>query len=834
MTKLAVKSGNWNDPTVWENAANVSTLSTAVNINVTTGGIFSVPFTPPAMTTITGLVVFPQANWTGRNITFTLQANSVDTMMSVTVSGADVPMNQPLYLRLPLNYIAAAGVPLRWKAVTSVGSCSIAQSSTASQFASMTTELVNAVPANELVMICAVQATNNTFVTITDTAAQAGSNAAASGSGAFATSPRWWDMGMQISGGLGSVMAGIIYSPTVNTALELKNSVWTFSNAKVTKKPNSGFTAQTNWTPGATIGANTLYWNWGQGSQFDIQGLGLATPANWKTKFTSGLGTAASPAVLVNGSEVSVGDYLVFSPTSNTVATNWGETEYRYVISKPSTNQVVLSSTSGGSENALVNTHAGGYVFNQTAGKNVIYKSTDTRSWHMIFGSTAHSSANSMLRWARFQDLYSSASAARGGLAMAGGSPLLEYLSLGTPGSTLPSQQMLLPSSNALPSSMTGIFAFNISPASAGDGTIAVVGINKTFTDSWIIDTTTRAWQVTGSNGTYNKCGVVAGGKGAVVGLYSGWAISGNANQFNDCEAHACRYAGMILYSGGADNVAVRYISGTLGKNGTDAVTQGTASPGYNTMYFDSPTIAEDNLMTNANAMLVGSKIIFNDVNSTPYNSFVYTPNGVEQYTGSGLADTTTSPLGFRTQRLAPIDTTGFKYRYEQLANPNQVFLTYGRAWVNAAALADSGFTVTVDLYLPGVVEGVDTPSATVTLTKTTTANSANAQYLLSAFYAGTRPLFATIVVTAKNTNAVASAYAYIGDILNGTNNITNQSTERRGTTSPIMFEQNGDANAVAAAVWADSANYPVNSKGDSLKAVRSNTDATQAKINLL
>jgi hypothetical protein len=246
--------------------------------------------------------------------------------------------------------------------------------------------------------------------------------------------------------------------------------------------------------------------------------------------------------------------------------------------------------------------------------------------------------------------------------------------------------------------------------------------------------------------------------------------------------------------------------------------------------------------------MMEGSQIVFSNVNGTAYNNFKYTNNGSANTTGPGLADTTVSPLGFRTNSLKPLTSNGLKFRYLQLANPNEQLNTFGKIWGNSTFVSDSNTSITVDLYMPGSVEGADSPDATVTMTKTTNASSANATYRLGALFTGDRPRYALVVITVKNPSATAGATAFVADILNGTNNVTNLSLWYRGEPSTIMFELLGDSAANAIAMLSNTETWGANTIGKAIRdsatqtdtveatltEVLSNTDATQAKVNNL
>lgn len=375
---MAVKviSGTGGDNNVSATYSHVETAATihaSTNLTITTSGIFTQPFTSASSTNkVVGAVVYPVASWSGKTITFTLQENSVDTATTVVITGADVALNN--YLRIEhTGFTQTSGRTYRYRISCNTSTCTIAQSATASQAAAaIYNDQADGVPVSgDFVLLTSKNANTDTTLNIVDTSFICGQNAAISGSTAFGSSNRWFDMGMVFNGGV-TGKAYLTHATGANTAMEFKNHFWQGFNGVYTCKPTSAYLATVNWTPGATA-TNSVAWFAQTGSQYDIEGAGLATPSYWKSKHVSGLGTAASPLIVDTPVDWTVGDYLVFHPTGNG-ATNYNEVEYRYIITKNSSTSYVLSSTSGGSENALLYTHTGGYVFNDTAGKNVLWK----------------------------------------------------------------------------------------------------------------------------------------------------------------------------------------------------------------------------------------------------------------------------------------------------------------------------------------------------------------------------------------------------------------------------------------------------------------------------
>ena len=162
--RVANGTGNWSAAGTWWTAANTPTIHASTNLTVTTGGIFTQPFTAAAsVDSITGVVVYPVASWSGKTITFTLQANSVDTATTVSITGADVSLNLPLFIKLAVPVLQVATTVYRFKVTTNTGTCTIAQSATASQVAAIITNNVTGAPASgDSVFIQSVNANTDT------------------------------------------------------------------------------------------------------------------------------------------------------------------------------------------------------------------------------------------------------------------------------------------------------------------------------------------------------------------------------------------------------------------------------------------------------------------------------------------------------------------------------------------------------------------------------------------------------------------------------------------------------------------------------------------------
>lgn len=322
-------------------------------------------------------------------------------------------------------------------------------------------------------------------------------------------------------------------------------------------------------------------------------------------------------------------------------------------------------------------------------------------------------------------------------------------------------------------------------------GMFGLFGTNKNYTDFYTTATQGAGFYSGGANVSYTDCHVYGSGIGSATAISGIYLVNATNITYYTSGSHSSRAYGTYL-STCAYITAIDTAYGTVGKNGSSDVYMSSDTSDY--FLFDNCLFGSTTTISNYTAMNQGSEIIFNKFNQTVNDHRSYTTNGSRQSTGASLADTTvrTNPFISNTlnQRLAPENaTTGILQDFKILSRVGASTSVTGFVRKNATFSTD---VVTVSLYLPGLTPGVDTPSDTMNMPDDTAYNV----FSLTANYTGTVPLYSTLRITAKS--AIASAYAYIADIYNGTNDITALKVWEKGKPSEIMFEQLGDA----AATW--------------------------------
>lgn len=266
--------------------------------------------------------------------------------------------------------------------------------------------------------------------------------------------------------------------------------------------------------------------------------------------------------------------------------------------------------------------------------------------------------------------------------------------------------------------------------------------------------------------------------------------ISGDNIKANNCTVDGCRAVAIQIRTGTNwrfNNCAF----GTIYANG--AAQLGVGDIAYSTAIFDTCDWGAETLFytvadtTGVAVNVPGSSYAFQNFDSATENfkHRWYQPYGTAYKCGVDMEDTTVTPLSQNCVRIDPInDDVGFCWTFRVLAVPDQAVSVFGKLKKSAEATADEA---TVELYLPGST----TADATDTLPAGTDWNT----WSVTANYTGDSYSWATVKICCKSITT--DAKFYIGDIYNGTNDITNLNLWYDGKPSEIMFEQLGDANAV-------------------------------------
>lgn len=767
---------SFNTAANWDEGVNTPSIHATTNITVTAGGVLSATFTAPNLVNAcTGVLVPVAARGTAGSIIATLQhdvgAGFVDcgggSTATITITALVASTHTFFRFTTPFVFATTTADRYRIKLNTSgaSGTTSIAADSGAANFAYIAYMNNNVVPgAGDDIHI--VSPNQSTALTI------ALDSSPSLGSGGNTSDPtfRSWQNALVLAN-LGQLAFPTASSRTITPMgnILVESGGW-YQKGQTSAPIAAGITARTSFNQ------NGVNVNYGfkklTGGIVTMQSVAKTYK---KTTLSSGVGTAASPFVATDSVDWTVGDELCFVPVSSS-ATNYDETETRFIITKNSATSYVLSATAGGGEVAFTYSHAAGTVFNLTRGC-VIDTTNSTYAWYGDFQEVTTSS-NTDIDGARFES-FGSATASKTTIIFANISTedaqvddAVFYRSQGT-GVTL--------QASAATRTHTWLIFYDYNGV-GNAGAFFCGARNKSYTNCYCIDSQSAGFfPVGGSAMTFTDCASWACGRASAT-AYGGWFTQVFSLTQTRCESHANR-----TYGAYHSNTASGYsIDGFYGSKGTNGVCDiFPVSDAFVDMVYENCAFGSTTLITNYLNLAPSSSINFQKLNGTTNVHRWYTLGGIGRSTGAGLADTTTLKVGHLSARLDPEEATiGQSFEFRILARVGAAAQCFGMIQKNAAMAADE---VTVNLYLPGSI----TPDDTYVMPTDSAINVFN----VGVTYSGTVPLFARVVITAKSV--AVGAYVYIGNFFNGTDVLNAFDVWYLGKPSDVMVEQAGDAQAV-------------------------------------
>lgn len=784
--RIANASGDMNSTTLWDTGTNTPTFHATTNIANSTSGKFTATFTAPNTTNAcTGVILYTAGSITG-TITVTLQQNSVDTGATATIASAKLNGAGFYYFRFatPYTFTTTTSGAYRFKIASTGSSGNWAADSGGTLVAFLATDdRTGALGATDDLYILGHRY-DATPLTVTVT----GTNT--TGSGTETTTPtnninaRSWGYGVVI-GGAGTVLkaddtASSTWTQTGQIIPMLEGEL-RYGNAAspipvgVTAKllmvnTVGGTYCISNWSSSTTVGSTS--------GKIITQGTVLT---NWKAKYVSGSGVAADPFI-TTGDIGSVGDEIAIAPT-----TKGQYAEKRFIITKNSSTSYVLSSTVGGVEAALTNTHvAGAHIVNVQ--RSVVFGSASSITYQILNYTTNTGYFN--MQWTRIETSGSISVASYA--ACTGTADYCVLYENAGQGWTFTTSKVAL--------TYTGLINVNTSVPSSTNASYVFTSNcnNKTFNDCFVFGRRRNAVGVTAFNIAFNRL-VLAGCNNDNNSTSSAFlfSTSGSIN-LNDCDFYANNVAEFRV-TATSDSVVS---NSRLGVLSASPISVDLATDTYNTLLLSNCSIGDTDIINGYLNLIPGSHIDYENLNGTTYNNISYTQNGALRAAGTGLADTTvrSGTTGEHSVRLDSETTDGRSLTFDITATPNEAVLVTGYIWENATFVADGSASVIAELYLPGKTVGVDAPDATKTMTKTTNSSSTDASFTLSTFYSGTVYDVATLRIRAITTTA--GAYVYVGSINQGGNPATQFNVWRDGRPIDFMPEAIGDSQTIAAAVW--------------------------------
>jgi len=700
---LAKASGDWSDSSTWARIANTPSAHATSTVSVTTGS-FSDTWTAPNTTDqVTHLAFNITAIPTSRTLTFTLQENTVDKSCTVVIDVSTLTGGPGWYsfeVSSPYTYATTSAGAYRWKCVCSAGAASLAANAAGTNFQYKVADTRTGVPTFNVDDASIFGSTVGfaPVVALTGTSQGVGTDADTLTT-TSSTSLRTATAALTIGGG-----GTLSVDTSASTKLAIKGKIGVSSGGKILDATSgsplsSSYTSEFEFTN--TSGNVGLYCI----GTYTLQLHGRTLP-NQQTTFVSGLGTAASPLQLAADLGLAVNDPIAISATSDT-ATNYNETEYRFIRSINSATSVTLSATAGGAESGLSNTHTtSSIILNRSC--NLIFTNTDlTRTAYILLGTTpSTNNGNVDVDWVRFNGF---------------GVSIGDYVNIDY--CTAYSETTLTIAGFNFTSISSQRTFTNLAVsryASSSSGALAGMAFssarNITLNNPLIMNTLGHGMYFTSSYGiNINNLNLHGTSTGAAA---SRWALIG-LNSGN------ITFTGASIQSGRAGGfqpsgmTVTRFVNSDFGTKGKIAGSLiDPASSTYNTVVFEN-SLFDDGSATFVNAytsMVTGSELAFQKYNQTDNYHFWYTPFGIAGSAGTGLTNTTVRTSGSLSCYLAPEDaTSGFEWDFNINARANSVITFTGYAYKNAAFGSD---VCRIELWLPGATSA----SSSQTLTNTTDA----------------------------------------------------------------------------------------------------------------
>jgi len=331
--KVAHTTGTWSTASIWDTVTNTPTLHATTNITITNSDKFTETFTAPNTTNAcTGCLVYLTAVGT-KDITVTLQENSVDTACAVTVPIAQITNIGWFYFRFPTPYVFTATTAgyYRFKIRTATSNtATMGSDSGAANPAFLATDNRNAIAvADDNVFI---QRQNNTG---TLTVTMDGTQACGLTSGNDVVLPALRSI---LYGLINSQGATLKWDTATSATLTCNGSIVNYLGNFEMEPASASVVSKLVFTP-VTSGDFSLR-HYPNGT-FSLQGTPKTSTSLWKTKYVSGDGSSGSPLVVSDAVDWAVGDEICVGATSNN-ATNYLESEMRHILSKNSSTSFVL------------------------------------------------------------------------------------------------------------------------------------------------------------------------------------------------------------------------------------------------------------------------------------------------------------------------------------------------------------------------------------------------------------------------------------------------------------------------------------------------------------
>lgn len=807
---------------VYDDHIGTTATLAGTNATLTPTGVFSATFTALNTTNkTTGVWIYINIVPSASNIVVTLQESTVDTACTATLNRTDCLAGWN-YVRFPTPYqwtTTAAGA-YRFKATNASNSGQLRLSSSLFAYTS-TYDTATTLGSTDNLWVGGF---HNSGLT-TSLCTLSGTFSLGDGTDKTMSIAVNASIGAAITVGNGGTVK---FDDTASVTATVRGSILITAGglfdkrASATKSIISTLIFDNETTNGdyGIISAATTY-----GGQFLLDGATY----DIYTTYASGVGTAADPLITSIAWDADVGDQIVIGG-----GTDYSKNEVRYIKTRNSSTSFVLSTTVGGAEAALSNTHAvGSHICNMQ--RNSIVTALNTARGYWIYNNTTSGYTQS-LNYCRLE--YSSAAASDGiNLQVATGS-LATADGMVVYNNSVANRSAIIYNTITNSTTATGIIAYNtLSTTSGGFGALSLSTTNNhNFTDCFFFNGagstaggTLLVTQLSSTNNVFTNCHFY-GGNATNTAANSAIYLASSGNTFTNCSVQGSRVQGIIMASS-ESNTFNNCNFGTMATNTIDIlITTSTR----NTAFFNACSFSSATLLSNYLNGLAGTDIAFQNMDSSTSKHRWYTEKGSFWSSGSGLTDTTVRTASSLALAIKPENNTdGATMIFKIPAAPTSQVAVFGYLYRNATF---SSGTLKVDLFLPGTLTSA-TPDDTVTLATTT---GSWLYWNLNAYYSGSVARYATVRITA--ITSTAGAYAFLDDLYDATtsNKVAGLDLWDEGHISKVMVVTDFSsavptlATAAAVAVWSDTDTYGSGEKGKVLADTEANTDVTQAKVDTL
>lgn len=510
----------------------------------------------------------------------------------------------------------------------------------------------------------------------------------------------------------GAIMVGnggnVKMDDTANCTVQIRGSVFVTRGGVFDKRASNTLSIVSRLIIDCEA-ANGNYGLYNASAAYGGQILTTGKTVPYSAIYSSGVGTAANPVITGANHGLSVGDEVTFGG-----ATDYLKNETRFVISIPAANQLVLSNTAGGAENALTQTHAAGSYIGNLSRNSIIQSQNNARGFWIMNSSSNVSPvcdfSYTRLEYPNIASGLATQISVQGNLGTCDGSVWYNSAAAG---------RASLVIQGAGSQTFTGMIMYNQQGTNySGQSGIQCQTSNKNFVDCLAFNAPGAATGtallsfLSATNCTATNChaygsNATNGTLGYAFGFYSSSGIT-----LNNCTANGSRVQAVLMST--AQDIV--FNGGSLGLAGSNTVDVAVVSGTLNKALFNGVSFGSATLLGGITSALEGSKIRFHEMDGNLDKHRWYTNRGEWGSSGAGLPETTVRTPGSLALYSKPTDATNGSYWETKIpAVPDTQVIYFGYVYRDASFASG---TLKVELFLPGNTS--TTPDASYTFPTTT------------------------------------------------------------------------------------------------------------------